>query len=75
MLLSDLDPEAAHLRMFNKPYKIWEHNTNADSANLARAGHSVFLIEAGEDHGDERIQQMPALYASPVPYSFCMHTC
>ena len=33
------------------------------AANLARAGHSVFLIEAGEDHGDSLLQQIPSLYA------------
>lgn len=32
-----------------------------DSANLARAGHSVFLIEAGGDHGDGLLQRVPAL--------------
>lgn len=31
-------------------------------ANLARAGHSVFLIEAGEDHGDSQLQRIPAMY-------------
>uniref|UniRef100_A0A0B7KEW9 Glucose-methanol-choline oxidoreductase N-terminal domain-containing protein n=2 Tax=Bionectria ochroleuca TaxID=29856 RepID=A0A0B7KEW9_BIOOC len=30
------------------------------AANLARAGHSVFLIEAGGDHGDELLQRVPA---------------
>ncbi|KAF2643050.1 putative choline dehydrogenase [Massarina eburnea CBS 473.64] len=30
------------------------------AANLARAGHSVFLIEAGEDHGDSLLQQIPS---------------
>ncbi|KAF1953449.1 alcohol oxidase [Byssothecium circinans] len=29
------------------------------AANLARAGHSVFLIEAGEDHGESLLQQVP----------------
>ncbi|KAJ4258080.1 hypothetical protein NW762_008220 [Fusarium torreyae] len=31
------------------------------AANLARAGHSVFLIEAGEDQGDSLLQRIPAL--------------
>ncbi|KAI0483412.1 hypothetical protein F4859DRAFT_503053 [Xylaria cf. heliscus] len=30
------------------------------AANLARDGHSVFLIEAGEDKGDNLIQRAPA---------------
>ncbi|CAH0045274.1 unnamed protein product [Clonostachys solani] len=30
------------------------------AANLARAGHSVFLIEAGGDHGDELLQRVPS---------------
>ncbi|TRX91714.1 hypothetical protein FHL15_007496 [Xylaria flabelliformis] len=30
------------------------------SANLARDGHSVFLIEAGEDKGDTLLQRAPA---------------
>ena len=34
---------------------------NKFSANLARAGHSVFLIEAGEDHGDSLLQRVPAM--------------
>lgn len=29
------------------------------SANLARAGHSVFLIEAGQDHGNTPLQRIP----------------
>ncbi|KAF2440219.1 GMC oxidoreductase [Karstenula rhodostoma CBS 690.94] len=29
------------------------------AANLARAGHSVFVIEAGGDHGDSLLQQIP----------------
>jgi choline dehydrogenase len=32
-----------------------------DSASLARKGHSVFLIEAGGDHGTAVSQQIPAL--------------
>ncbi|KAM3428022.1 hypothetical protein MY4824_009088 [Beauveria thailandica] len=32
------------------------------AANLARSGHSVFLIEAGEDAGDNRIEQVPAWF-------------
>ncbi|CAG9984873.1 unnamed protein product [Clonostachys byssicola] len=32
------------------------------AANLAREGHSVFLIEAGGDRGDEFLQQVPRLY-------------
>ncbi|KAJ4291129.1 hypothetical protein N0V90_010327 [Kalmusia sp. IMI 367209] len=32
------------------------------AATLARAGHSVFLIEAGEDHGDSLLQRIPSLY-------------
>ncbi|KAK7229417.1 hypothetical protein V2G26_001587 [Clonostachys chloroleuca] len=35
----------------------------AVAATLARKGHSVFLIEAGEDLGDELTQQIPALSA------------
>ncbi|KAF1973568.1 alcohol oxidase [Bimuria novae-zelandiae CBS 107.79] len=31
------------------------------AANLARAGHSVFLIEAGGDHGDSLLQQIPSM--------------
>ncbi|KAF4968617.1 hypothetical protein FSARC_4041 [Fusarium sarcochroum] len=31
------------------------------AANLARAGHSVFLIEAGDDQGDTLLQRIPAL--------------
>lgn len=31
------------------------------AANLARAGHSVFVIEAGEDHGDSLLQRAPFL--------------
>ncbi|KAF2658116.1 GMC oxidoreductase [Lophiostoma macrostomum CBS 122681] len=34
------------------------------AANLARAGHSVFLIEAGGDHGDNLLQQIPS-FADP----------
>ena len=39
------------------------HKTKANnfSANLARAGHSVFLIEAGDDHGDSLLQRVPAM--------------
>ncbi|CAH0002408.1 unnamed protein product [Clonostachys byssicola] len=33
----------------------------AVAATLARKGHSVFLIEAGEDRGEELTQQIPAL--------------
>ncbi|KAJ2979569.1 hypothetical protein NQ176_g3172 [Zarea fungicola] len=29
------------------------------AANLARAGHSVFLIEAGQDHGNTPLQRIP----------------
>ncbi|RYO84063.1 hypothetical protein DL764_009382 [Monosporascus ibericus] len=29
------------------------------AASLARKGHSVFLIEAGGDHGTEPLQTMP----------------
>lgn len=32
-----------------------------DRAKLARKGHSVFLMEAGDDHGDELLQQIPAV--------------
>lgn len=32
------------------------------AANLAREGHSVFLIEAGQDHGDDYLQSIPAWY-------------
>ncbi|CAI6100052.1 unnamed protein product [Clonostachys chloroleuca] len=32
------------------------------AASLARKGHSVFLIEAGGDHGTAPSQQMPALW-------------
>jgi len=28
-------------------------------ANIARAGHSVLLLEAGGDNGDDILQQMP----------------
>ncbi|ETS80812.1 hypothetical protein PFICI_08341 [Pestalotiopsis fici W106-1] len=35
------------------------------AANLARSGHSVFLIEAGADNGDTLLQQIPAM-ADPV---------
>ncbi|KAM0354814.1 hypothetical protein ACHAPU_000638 [Fusarium lateritium] len=31
------------------------------AANLARAGHSVFLIEAGGDQGDTPLQRIPAM--------------
>ncbi|CAH0047396.1 unnamed protein product [Clonostachys solani] len=31
------------------------------AANLAREGYSVFLIEAGGNHGDELLQQVPGL--------------
>ncbi|KAF4463126.1 choline dehydrogenase [Fusarium albosuccineum] len=31
------------------------------AANLARAGHSVFLIEAGDDQGDTLLQRIPAM--------------
>jgi choline dehydrogenase len=31
------------------------------SANLAREGHSVFLIEAGGDNHTSILQQLPAL--------------
>ena len=31
------------------------------AANLARANHTVFLIEAGADHGDSLLQQIPSL--------------
>jgi choline dehydrogenase len=31
------------------------------SANLARAGHSVFLLEAGDDQGDTLLQRLPSL--------------
>ncbi|KAH0592820.1 hypothetical protein MHUMG1_09465 [Metarhizium humberi] len=32
------------------------------AANLARAGHSVFLIEAGQDQGENLIEQVPAWF-------------
>ncbi|KAM6527337.1 hypothetical protein FSOLCH5_003407 [Fusarium solani] len=31
------------------------------AANLARAGHSVFLLEAGDDQGDTLLQRLPSL--------------
>ncbi|KAG5749121.1 hypothetical protein H9Q69_009293 [Fusarium xylarioides] len=31
------------------------------AANLARAGHSVFLIEAGGNQGNTPLQQIPAI--------------
>lgn len=31
------------------------------SASLAREGHSVFLIEAGGNMGDDPLQQIPGL--------------
>jgi choline dehydrogenase len=34
---------------------------NSSSANLARAGHSVFLIEAGGDQGNTPLQRIPAM--------------
>lgn len=33
------------------------------AANLARQGHKVLLLEAGEDHGDSLNYQVPALHA------------
>ncbi|RWA06978.1 hypothetical protein EKO27_g8133 [Xylaria grammica] len=33
------------------------------AANLARSGHSVFLIEAGGDHGDDILQTVPVMGA------------
>lgn len=33
---------------------------NLSRANLARDGHSVFLIEAGEDKGESVLQRAPA---------------
>jgi hypothetical protein len=63
MSLSALGLEVDHLRKFSTQLKIIILTRR--SANLARAGHSVFLIEAGEDNGDARIQQMPSLYATP----------
>jgi len=32
------------------------------AANLARAGHKVLLLEAGEDHGDSEVYQVPAFH-------------
>lgn len=59
MLSSDPDQAVAPLRklclMMAQEKKLTEC-----SANLARSGHSVFLIEAGEDAGDNRIEQVPA---------------
>ena len=49
-----------HWRKFKLDLTIEEANMNR--ANLARAGHSVFVIEAGEDHGDSRLQQIPIMY-------------
>ena len=56
-----LAQEAAPLRRlflscsrFNPPL------THINSANLARSGHSVFLIEAGGDNGDNLAEQVPA---------------
>lgn len=63
-----LVPVAVLWRMFlpKPPSIILKRGNRADSsinsANLARAGHSVFLIEAGADRGEEPIQQVPALY-------------
>ncbi|KAF4535039.1 Choline dehydrogenase [Lasiodiplodia theobromae] len=36
------------------------------AANLAIAGHSVLLLEAGEDHGDTLVQQVPELYPQAI---------
>lgn len=35
--------------------------SQSSSANLARKGHSVLLLEAGEDHGDSLLQRVPFL--------------
>ncbi|KAJ4162933.1 hypothetical protein NW754_014354 [Fusarium falciforme] len=37
------------------------------AATLARKGHSVFLIEAGGDHGDELIQEIPSRLGTLYP--------
>lgn len=39
------------------------------AVNLAKAGHSVLLLEAGSDHSDSLVQQIPFfhLYASEDP--------
>lgn len=36
------------------------------AANLAVAGHSVLLLEAGEDHGDTLVQRVPELYPQAI---------
>ena len=38
------------------------------AARLALAGHSVLLIDAGEDHGDDIILQVPALHPFASEY-------
>lgn len=37
-----------------------DHILIATRANLARAGHSVLLMDAGEDRGDSLLQRVPA---------------
>ncbi|KAH8649766.1 hypothetical protein BGZ61DRAFT_375946 [Ilyonectria robusta] len=39
------------------------------AATLARKGHSVFLIEAGGDHGDDLIQEMPSRASTAIENS------
>jgi hypothetical protein len=55
---SALVPAAALLRK-----SVISHDKRRSSnpfrANLAREGHSVFLIEAGSNRGDDLLQQVP----------------
>ncbi|TIA78838.1 hypothetical protein D6C76_03846 [Aureobasidium pullulans] len=39
------------------------------AARLALAGHSVLLIDAGEDHGTDRQVQVPALHPYASEYN------
>ncbi|KAK8908900.1 hypothetical protein QC760_003245 [Botrytis cinerea] len=48
------------------------------AARLALAGHSVLLIDAGEDHGDDIEMQVPALHVlaseyDPIRWDFFVH--
>jgi hypothetical protein len=42
-------------------YLYKEFSDINNSANLARKGHSVLVLEAGEDNGASLLQQVPPL--------------
>lgn len=61
ILSSALDLVVAHWRKLSMSNCLSVNLTNY-SANLARAGHSVLLLEAGGDAGETLLQEVPAWF-------------